>query len=215
VTVDSTEPVMARMDVVRAMLFGVGKTPANWLHHYILVPAANLGFFLLSLVDDKWTWFSPLPVVEGLVIMLTIMFGLGALLFLWLRVWRSLAAEGARKRGAPCLATLSFLLLVLAAFSTAAFVVTVFVVPYDLHLANDVDAALLSMPPPGVGVRVIILAAFLFALLWSAARLCGLSLGGSRAGAQYARENRASDEEKGKIICDDSTKDSDQMPSEV
>lgn len=147
--------------------------------------------------------------------MLTIMFGLGALLFLWLRAWRSLAAEGARKMGTQCLATLSFLLLVWAVFSTAAFVLTVFVVPYDLHLSNDVDAALLSTPPPDVGVRMIIFAAFLLAIVWSAAGLCGQSLRGSCAGVQSARVTHVSEKERYNIICDDSIKDSDQMPSEV
>merc|ERR1712137_1403031 len=63
-----------------------------------------------------------------------------------------------------CLAIVYFIWITVSLFSSAAFVLTVFVVPYDLHFGNDVDVALLSKTSPGLGVRILMLSLLILAL---------------------------------------------------
>merc|ERR1712039_604952 len=86
-----------------------------------------------------------------------IMLGLSVLLCAWLRAWPSLTARFGCSSSSHCWAIVCFVWTILGLFSAAAFVLTVFVVPYDLHFANDIDAALLSKTRPDLQVRVLML----------------------------------------------------------
>jgi len=207
-TTASTDPIFSRMDVVRTLLFGTAQSPANWVHQYILIPAVNLWFFLLSLFETHLSWFEPWPVYAALRLLSVILISLGILLCMWLRAWREVFARVGHHAHSFLLAIVFFLWTVLATSATAAAVVTIFVVPYDLHLSNDVDAALMSAPAPEVRIRALMFGALILALYFPVC-LCVAMQFSERRRNQIPRDDSSPE------ICSDSTKNEDTTLTEV